>query len=157
MNPRVLTIKPLQEKPPGDVRDIYYPMWIYVFEYLVKRKVFGDIRGRLIVLVDGINSRAYLADLFPELEEVGARGRILEPEISDAEGEDLARDKAETFLFRKFAYLRFTYWMSEKAFAYKVFWAKKLDGSYLLIDSITGDEIEVQKIRESEEAIDDPG
>jgi hypothetical protein len=152
---RVLRIKPLyvpQEKE--GVKEIYYPTWLYVFKYTVKRRIFGDIKGIVVVLVDGINRRAYLADIFPEIEEAEFDGKILTPVISDRESEVLARDKIEEYLFRKFSYLKFSYTLKQKAFSYKLFWAKKgKNGQYYLLDSITGDEIEVQKIEKSEEVI----
>ena len=141
-----MRIKPLYiPEDRRGVKEIYYPVWLYVFEYLVKRRLFGDIKGKLVVLVDGINGRAYLADVFPELEEVQSEGKVLKPAISEEESEALAKDKAEAFLFRKFAYLKFSYSLRERAFAYKLFWAKRRGDSYHLMDSITGDEIEVQK------------
>ena len=146
---KIIRIKPLYI--PEDMRgvtEIYYPVWLYDFRYTVKRKLFGDIKGRLIVLVDGINGRAYLADVYPELEEIQSKGKILNPEINEEESKTFAKEKAEAFLFRKFAYLKFSYFLSSGAFAYKLFWAKKRGHSYHLMDSITGDEIEIQKINE---------
>ena len=153
---RVTRIVPIYEPETPNAKEIYYPVWLYVFYYHVKRRVFGDIKGKFVVMVDGINGRSYLADVFPQLEEVETDGRILEPKITDEESRELAVDKAEAFLFRKFAYLKFSYRLEQKAFTYKLFWAMKSGESYLLLDSITGDEIEVQKIERSEQFVDDP-
>ena len=153
---RITRIVPIY-RPDGEAKEIYYPVWLYVFYYHVKRRVFGDIKGKFVVMVDGINGRSYLADVFPQLEEVETDGRILEPRITDEESRELAVDKAEAFLFRKFAYLKFSYRLEQKAFTYKLFWVMKTGNSYLLLDSITGDEIEVQKIEKSEQLVNDSG
>jgi hypothetical protein len=156
---KVLRIKPLYiPQDREEVKEIYYPIWLYVFKYKVKRKILGDIKGTMVILVDGINRRAYLADIFPELEEVEVEGKTLTPLISDKESEILAGSKAEEYLFRKFSYLKFTHTLGQKAFAYKLFWVKKgEEGQYYLLDSITGDEIEVQKIEKSENLINNVG
>ena len=147
----VTRIKPLYipENKEG-VKEIYYPTWLYLFDYIVKRRIFGDIIGKITIVVDGISGRSYLADSFPELEEIETEGKVLDPAIGGEKALEIARDKVETFLFRKFAYLKFSYSLSRKHFAYKLFWAKKKGKSYYLMDSITGDEIEVQKIERSE-------
>ncbi|WP_461862767.1 hypothetical protein [Thermococcus sp.] len=146
----ILRIKPLyipEDQTEGLLKEIYYPIWIYVFRYHVRRMIFGDIHGEVVVLVDGINERSYIADIFPELEKIETEGKILESSITGEKSEEIARDKIETFLFRKFAYLKFSYYLKQKAFGYKLFWATKKGESYYLMDSITGDEIEIQKIK----------
>ncbi|WP_297499552.1 hypothetical protein [Thermococcus sp.] len=155
----ILRIKPLYTpRDEESFKEIYYPMWVYIFEYTVKRRLFGDIKGGAIILVDGISGRAYLADAFPDIERVEAEQGVLKPQIGDAKSDAIAKDKVETFLFRKFAYLRFSYSLVSKVFAYKLLWARKEEEHYYLLDSVTGDEIEVYKIdEESKEVIDDTG
>ncbi len=144
---KITRIKPLYiPENQKKVKEVYYPVWIYIFSYVVKRRIFGDIKGNIIVLVDGINQKGYLADIFPEIEEINVidnKAKILEPQISDEKSEEIAKDRAEAFLFRKYAYLKFTYQLTQKAFTYKLFWARKEENKYFLMDSITGEEIEV--------------
>ncbi len=154
---KVMRIKPLYTpKDSGkETKEVYYPVWIYVYSYHVKRKVFGDIKGLFVVLVDTINGHAYLADAFPQLEEVEAEDNVvLEPVVDEKRSDEISKDKAEAYLFRKYAYLTFSYRLEHKAFTYKLFWVMRREGGYLLTDSITGDEIEVLPYEEVEGVTD---
>ncbi|GAB6101426.1 hypothetical protein JCM16138_06490 [Thermococcus atlanticus] len=150
---KIRIIKPLHShelSKEGYTGEIYYPFWIYVFSYRVKRKIFGDIKGMIVVMVDGINGKGYLADIVPDFEEINCdkkNSRILKPCVKEDESLKIATEKAESFLFRKYAYLKFTYELKYQTFTYKLFWAKKENNRrYILKDSITGEEIEIVSI-----------
>lgn len=145
-------IKPFQI--PADkceTREIYYPLWFYVFQYKVKRKIFSDIEGMFVIIVDGITGKGYLADIVPDIENIEINektSKVLKPHITQAESLKIATEKAEAFLFRKYAYLNFVYKVKHQIFTYKLFWAKKQDNDrYLITDSITGEKIEVHEIK----------
>jgi hypothetical protein len=133
-----LAIKPSIERPGEDARALLYPYRFYKLAVKVKRLLGRPIEFLLIVQVDLVRAKAYLADSIPELVEV--EGEVMKPILGDEESLRRARRAALYYVLRKFRTgIAPEINIESSVDAYKIFWIKPSKGGVLIIDSVTGE------------------
>jgi hypothetical protein len=133
-----LAIKPVIERPSKDSRALLYPYRFYKLAVKVKRLLGRPIDLNLIVQVDLVRAKAYLADSIPELVEV--EGEVMRPILGEEEGLRRARRAALYYVMRKYRIgIAPEISVESSVDAYKIFWIKPVEDGVLIIDSITGE------------------
>ncbi len=132
-------IKPSIPRPDGTIRQILYPYRLYELEVLIKRPLKEPRIVRLLVQVDMIRAKGYLADTRPETIE--AEGEAIPPRLGEEAAEAVARRTALYYTLKKYRVGLAPEIRTLRSHEYyKIVWLV-VDGSgrRILVDSVTGE------------------
>jgi hypothetical protein len=131
-------IKPLVNQPENPEKILLYPLTLYKLEVEINRLLKKPLVRHLIVQVDMIRAKGYLAANLPETMEV--EGEVMPSRLTESGAEKVARRTALYYILKKWRVgLPPTINIEEKLSLYKIFWVIRDNDRRVIIDSVTGD------------------
>jgi hypothetical protein len=133
-----IAIKPLISQPENPEKIILYPLTLYKLKVEINRLLKKPIVQHLIVQVDKIRVKGYLATNLPNTIEV--EGEVMPSRLTDSGADKVARRTALYYILKKWRVgLPPTIIIEEKINLYKIFWVIKDNDHRIIVDSVTGD------------------